>query len=147
MPACASAGVPACSDTTAIGSNTSSMHPITPYSTQACRRLPIISPKHTTMAAGSRAISTVSTRLVSGVGFSNGCAELALKKPPPLVPRCLMVSSAATGPVAMVWPPPCIGCAVMLAASVCGEPCQIMNTAISSETGSSTRVVKRIRSR
>ena len=28
-------------------------------------------------------------RLVSGVGFSNGCAELALKKPPPLVPELL----------------------------------------------------------
>ncbi len=38
----------------------------------------------------------------SGVGFSNGCAELALKKPPPLVPSCLIASWLATGPMAIV---------------------------------------------
>ncbi len=35
------------------------------------------------------------------MGFSNGCAELALKKPPPLVPSCLIASCDATGPRAM----------------------------------------------
>ena len=38
-------------------------------------------------------------KLVSGVGFSYGCAELALKKPPPLVPSILMASCEATGPI------------------------------------------------
>ena len=42
-------------------------------------------------------------KLVSGVGFSNGCAEFALKKPPPLVPSILIASCEATGPCAMVW--------------------------------------------
>ena len=43
---------------------------------------------------------------MSGVGFSYGCAELALKKPPPLVPSILIASCEATGPWAMVcWPP------------------------------------------
>ena len=36
------------------------------------------------------------------VGFSNGCAELALKKPPPLVPSILIASCEATGPTAIV---------------------------------------------
>ena len=39
---------------------------------------------------------------MNGVGFSNGCAELALKKPPPLVPSILMASCDATGPCAIV---------------------------------------------
>ena len=49
-------------------------------------------------------ISTVSisTKFVKPVGFSNGCAELALKKPPPLVPSSLIASCEATGPIAIV---------------------------------------------
>ena len=35
------------------------------------------------------------------LGFSNGCAELALKKPPPLVPSCLITSWLAIGPIEM----------------------------------------------
>ena len=46
-------------------------------------------------------ISSICTRLVSAVGFSNGWAELALKKPPPLVPNILIASWEATGPCAM----------------------------------------------
>ena len=37
------------------------------------------------------------------LGFSNGWAELALKKPPPLVPSCLMASCEATGPPGIAW--------------------------------------------
>ncbi len=48
----------------------------------------------------SRKISKIS---VNGFGFSNGCAELALKKPPPLLPSSLMTSCEATGPPTMVW--------------------------------------------
>ena len=51
-------------------------------------------------------MSSISMKLVSGVGFSNGCALLALKKPPPLVPSSLMASCEATGPSAMVCLPP-----------------------------------------
>src|SRR2546428_12541116 len=51
---------------------------------------------------GISAISTFSSTFVSGVGFSKGCVELALNQPPPLVPRCLMLASAATGPRVMV---------------------------------------------
>ena len=47
-------------------------------------------------------IKTIWRKLESGVGFSKGCAELALKKPPPLVPSILMASCDATGPCGMV---------------------------------------------
>ena len=50
-------------------------------------------------SAGSTAVSR---KLESGVGFSNGCAELTLKKPPPLVPSCLMAICEAAGPTARV---------------------------------------------
>ena len=45
----------------------------------------------------------ISKMLVNGFGLSNGWAELALKKPPPLLPRSLMTSCEATGPPGMVW--------------------------------------------
>ena len=47
-------------------------------------------------------MSSISMKLVNGVGLSNGCALLALKKPPPLVPSSLITSCEATGPIAMV---------------------------------------------
>ena len=40
------------------------------------------------------------------VGFSKGCALLLLKKPPPLVPNCLIASMKPVGPRAMVWVTP-----------------------------------------
>ncbi len=46
--------------------------------------------------------------LLIGFGFSKGWAELALNQPPPLVPRCLIEASAATGPRVIV----CCPCAV-----------------------------------
>ena len=44
----------------------------------------------------------ISIRLVSAFGFSNGCAELALKMPPPLVPSSLIASWEAAGASAIV---------------------------------------------
>jgi len=44
----------------------------------------------------------ISTKLESGVGFSYGCAELALKNPPPFVPSILMAICEAAGPMASV---------------------------------------------
>ena len=49
-----------------------------------------------------RKMESICRKLESGVGFSKGCALLALKKPPPLVPSILMASCEATGPCAMV---------------------------------------------
>ncbi len=54
-------------------------------------------------AAGMRRMASSSTKLENGVGFSNGCDELALKKPPPLVPSCLMATCEAAGPTTGLW--------------------------------------------
>ena len=45
-------------------------------------------------------MDSISRKLESGVGFSKGWAELTLKKPPPLVPSCLMAICEAAGPTA-----------------------------------------------
>ena len=54
-----------------------------------------------TSAAGMISTSSISKKLVNCVGFSNGCAELVLKKPPPFVPSSLIASCEATGPIAI----------------------------------------------
>ena len=46
-------------------------------------------------------IEITSRRLLHGLGFSKGCDEFGPKKPPPLVPSCLIATSAATGPTAI----------------------------------------------
>ena len=48
----------------------------------------------------------IDSQLVRAVGFSKVVAELALRKPPPLVPSCLMASMKPIGPRAMVWVTP-----------------------------------------
>ncbi len=50
----------------------------------------------------------ISSQFVHTVAFSNGCDELALKKPPPLVPSSLIASWLATGPPVSVCEPPLI---------------------------------------
>ena len=60
-------------------------------------------PKVDVSAAGIRRMKSISTKFESWVGFSNGNAELTLKKPPPLVPSCLIATCEATGPSASVW--------------------------------------------
>ena len=46
-------------------------------------------------------MASSSRKFASGVGFSNGWAELTLKKPPPFVPSCLMAICEAAGPTAI----------------------------------------------
>jgi hypothetical protein len=43
-------------------------------------------------AAGTRSISRISKKLETPVGFSNGCAELTLKNPPPSPDNSLIAS-------------------------------------------------------
>ena len=54
-------------------------------------------------AIGSMTIEAIDSRLLQGLGFSNGWAEFGPKKPPPFVPACLIATRAATGPRAIVW--------------------------------------------
>ena len=67
-----------------------------------CRSDPTMRPKQFVNAAPSANMSTISARFVSGVGFSKGCAELALKNPPPSPLKSLIASCVATGPRAMI---------------------------------------------
>ncbi len=69
-------------------------------------------------------MAIISSRLVSGVGFSKGCALFALKNPPPLVPSSLMISCEATGPWAITWVVTAVAVArpaASVAVTVCGS--------------------------
>ena len=58
---------------------------------QPWRRLPTMRPKVARQRRRDQQDrSSISTKFESAVGFSNGIAELTLKKPPPLVPSCLI---------------------------------------------------------
>ena len=72
-----------------------------------------------TAPRGSASIAIICRKFVSGVGFSYGCAELALKKPPPLVPSILIASCEATGPMARV-------CVSVSAGSLSALPCRVL---------------------
>jgi hypothetical protein len=69
---------------------------------QPCRALPAIRPKVNVKLKGMMMTRNIWNQFESPVGFSKGCAALALKKPPPLVPSCLMTSCEATGPSGIV---------------------------------------------
>src|SRR5579859_7502745 len=112
---------------------------------QDLHRLSSANPNHTTpsvaaasheMRTGPRKISSICTRPENAVGFSNGCAELALKKPPPSPLNSLIASCEATGPIAISCLPPSSVFASIGAESVCGTPCQTKNSAATMQTGS-----------
>ena len=81
--------------------------------------------------AGMASIASISRKFVSPFGFSNGIAELTLKKPPPLVPSSLMISCEATGPHCD---------------SDCTTPWEASTSAPTIEIGSSTYSSARVRS-
>ena len=76
---------------------------ITASSAKPCRLSPTILPNVRGRLNGISSSRKISNMLVNGFGFSNGWDELALKKPPPLLPSSLMTSCEATGPPTMVW--------------------------------------------
>ena len=59
-------------------------------------------PNVNTRPAGISRMESTWTKPEKAVGFSNGKAELTLKKPPPLVPSCLIEICEAAGPMARV---------------------------------------------
>ena len=76
--------------------------PMTASSDTPCRIEPTIRPKVRVSATGMTSIRKISIRFESGFGFSKGCAELALRMPPPLVPSSLIASWDAAGAIAIV---------------------------------------------
>ena len=112
-------GLPACSCGATATTITTKISAIVASSAQPWRMSPTIRPKREAQAAGIRKIDSIWTKFESGVGFSNGCAELALKKPPPLVPSILIASCEATGPIAM-------DCVAALTSSITGWPLSVL---------------------
>ncbi len=102
---------------------------------QPWRRLPTIRPKVAVRAAGISRMNSSSTKFENAVGFSNGIEELTLKKPPPLVPSCLIDTWEATGPSAS----PCAVPRVWM------TPCETSTTAPAKASGS--RMYRRVRVR
>jgi hypothetical protein len=73
-------------------------------------RFPAIRPNVRMKAVGTSSMSRISRVLLHADGFSNGCALLALKKPPPSPDISLIGSQEPTGPPIRVWPPPATVC-------------------------------------
>ena len=86
------------------------------------RRSPTMRPKVKVRAVEISSMLQIESMFDQAFGFSKGCAALTLKKPPPLVPSCLMASWLATGPSAIVCLAPSSVVASTLPASVCGTP-------------------------
>ena len=95
-------------------------------------------PKAKNAAQPSTLIDTAMIRLVSGVGFSNGWAELTLKTPPPLMPNCLMASWLAVANRAIFCGAPSRVVASTLAARVWGRPRATSTIDSTMHSGSST---------
>ena len=89
-------------------------------------------------------IASISSRFDSGVGFSNGCDELALKKPPPLVPSSLITSCDATGPCAITCSAPSTVLTWVYALKFCGTPCHTSTSAPMTLIGKSTHRIARV---
>lgn len=83
----------------------------------------------------------ISITFVNGDGFSNGCAELAPIWPPPFVPKCLIDSSAATGPTAICCSDPERVVTLMVGFNVCGTCSATSSMAIRKAAGRNTRVM------
>src|SRR6185312_15360692 len=104
-------------------------------------------PKVSTSAAGISRMASISRKLVRPLGFSNGWAELALKKPPPLVPSSLIASCDATGPSGTLCCAPCRVCTVTCPAKSCGTPWLTRIRANANDSGNRIHNVVRNRSR
>ena len=90
--------MPLVSATVATTTMKSQITSITPNTTLPCRRSRTMRPKAKAKANGMMSKVKISRKFVMPLGFSNGWMELALRKPPPFVPRCLMAIWLAAGP-------------------------------------------------
>ena len=113
---------------------------------QPWRVLPVIDPSVYVRPAGIAKMRSISRRFVAGVGFSNGWAEFALKKPPPFVPSSLIASCEATGPSGTACVAPSSVVTFVEGEKLWTTPCDIRTTAATSESGRRTQSVARVRS-
>ena len=110
------------------------------------RWLPAYRPKVYVSENGSDRMANISSQFVSGVGFSSGWEELALRKPPPLLPSSLIHSCEAIGPYAMVCCAPSRVVIVWGVLHVWGTPCQTRTRAPTRAIGSRMYSTPRVRS-
>ena len=96
-------GLPCCSLWNASITSGTNRISIAARTAQPWRRIADHAPEGVGQSAAESAGSRASPGSSSArVGFSYGCAEFALKKPPPLVPSSLIASWEATGPIGSV---------------------------------------------
>ncbi len=154
-PASASAGVPPCSSRYTPATQGTSTTSIARSNATPWRRSRTMAPNVKHSAAGISRIDSDCSRLLSASGFSSGWAELALKKPPPFVPSCMIAICDAAGPSAIVcWvrsAPSAPGVAsssstVAEASKVCTTPRETSTSASRQESGIKTCTVERTRS-
>ena len=74
-------------------------------------------------------METICTKFDRGVGFSNGWALFALKKPPPFVPSILIASCEATGPMARTCFAPSSVVSSRYGSRFCSTPCETRKSA------------------
>ena len=95
---------------------------------------------------GTTSSRKTSIKSVQASGFSNGCAELALKMPPPLVPSSLIASWLAAGAMARVLCEPSGFVTAIPECRLCTTPSARSTIANTTEIGSRMRTVPRVRS-
>ena len=113
---------------------------------QPCRMEPVIRPSVFVRPAPIAKMRTIWRKLVPGVGFSYGCAEFALKNPPPLVPSSLIASCEATGPWAIFCSAPSTVLTTTSAWKFCTTPRETKKRAARNEKGRSTQRIARVQS-
>jgi hypothetical protein len=113
---------------------------------QPCLRSLTSFPNVKVSANGISRIRNICSRFVNPLGFDSGCAELALRVPPPLVPSSLMASWAANGPPGITCGTPSSVVATVKPWRFWMAPWLTSTRAARTLSGSSTRVVARVRS-
>ena len=145
-PSAVSRGLAWCSKCITATTDITNSSVIAASTTKPWRRSPTMRPKTRHNAAGMAKIASICSRLANALGFSNGCALLALKKPPPLVPSSLIASCEATGPIASVCVPASSVCTSTGAEKFWITPRPTSATAKAKASGRSTHSVMRVRS-
>ena len=101
-PSALNLGLPDCSAHMMATTALTKITVIAANKAQPWRLSPTIWPNARHKPAGIKKIASICSEFVQALGFSNGCAELAFKNPPPLVPTILMASCEAIGPMGKV---------------------------------------------
>jgi hypothetical protein len=97
-------------------------------------------------ANGITSRAKIWNHVVNPLGASNGCAELALSGPPPLVPSSLIASWLANGPPGRCCATPCTVCAVVSPWKFWITPWLTNTIATTNDSGRRMRTTDRVRS-